>query len=96
MVNIDQAALSYLEGQQAPVTFDDLLTATGADVVALSVSVVALEAAGRITSGDGEYPRYQLADVPTGYKRGERACRFCVRGCDECSPDELPEGAIRY
>jgi hypothetical protein len=100
MNRVDQAVLEYLKSQQTPVTFDELLAATGADIVALSVSVVGLEAAGRITSEDGEYPRYQLAQVvPLGYswkRRGEYVCKFCVRGCDECPLPELPEEAIYY
>lgn len=98
MVNqTERAILDHLKGQQAPVTFEDLRTATGADVVALSVAVVALEATGRITSGDGEFPLYQLAaPVPLGYKRGGYVCRFCVRGCNECPPDDPEEAAVRY
>lgn len=79
MVNqVERAILGHLKGQSAPVTFDDLRAATGADVVALSVAVVALEATGRISPGDGEFPRYQLAaPVPQGYKRGELGEQKC-------------------
>ena len=95
MSRTDQAVLEHLASQQAPVTFDDLLAATGADVVALSVSVVGLEAEGRITSGDGEFPRYQLAqNVPQGYGRAQ-ICVSCVR-CGECPPPEPEEAAIYY
>lgn len=92
---VDQAILNHLKGQRENITFQDLMDATGLGVVALSVSVVGLEHIGLISSGEGEYPRYQLAQpkpvVPQGYTP---VCVSCIR-CGEC-PDPEPEEAAVY
>lgn len=96
--SIDQAIQTYLKGQQEGVAFLDLLDATGFSATTLMNSVVGLEYIGRITSGEGEYPLYQLAQPrPVVVPQGRTpVCVSCVK-CGECpDPDELPEEAVYY
>ena len=68
---LDCKIIKYLDQEQRGVSFTWLMSVTGASVNAIAISVVSLEAAGLISSGNGEWPRYQLVeDVPQGRKPG--------------------------